>query len=119
MGMCRQEATKGNGSFETFPINYNEALSKSFKNITKINFIFVDVGLSEIPEIDVSKIKEDFAYQFTMTDDSGFQISNQTENFDLEIQNVTKINLTDSSSSVSKPVNIKSLSGTSEASSKI
>lgn len=110
-----QEATKGNGSFETFPINYNEALSKSFKNITKINFIFVDVGLSEIPEIDVSKIKEDFAYQFTMTDDSGFQISNQTENFDLEIQNVTKINLTDSSSSVSKPVNIKSLSGTSES----
>ena len=33
----------------------------------------------------------------------------------LEIQNVTKINLTDSSSSVSKPVNIKSLSGTSES----
>ena len=108
-----QEATKGNGSFETFPINYNEALSKSFKNITKINFIFVDVGLSEIPEIDVSKIKGNCIYQFVFSDNSGYEISNQTENFVLAIQNVAQISLFDSTANVSKSVIIESISETS------
>ena len=106
------EATKGNGTFASLPINYKEILSKDLKNIKMAKFIFVDNELSEIPQIDLSQLNENRIYQFVLPDDSGYKIANQTENLVLAIQNAAKINLTDSSGSVSKPLIIESISET-------
>lgn len=106
------EATKGNGTFASLPINYKEILSKDLKNIKMAKFIFVDNELSEIPQIDLSQLNENRIYQFVLPDDSGYKIANQTENLLLAIQNAAKINLTDSSGSVSKPLIIESISET-------
>lgn len=106
------EATKGNGTFASLPINYKEFLSKDLKNIKMAKFIFVDNELSEIPQIDLSQLNENRIYQFVLPDDSGYKIANQTENLVLAIQNAAKINLTDSSGSVSKPLIIESISET-------
>lgn len=106
------EATKGNGTFASLPINYKEILSKDLKNIKMAKFIFVDNELSEIPQIDLSQLNENRIYQFVLPDDSGYKIANQTENLVLAIQNAAKINLTNSSGSVSKPLIIESISET-------